>query len=186
MENIKYLNKNGVPEIQINAKRSLFFNVFAVLSLFVLLFLLYKIFIDYSTTNDVDRLIVSLTLALFIISFWGYPILWYFFGMEKLIFVTGELHYKKDLFGFGILRKYKLNKISNPNIIPYLKRKIYNPFQIFETAYAYSKIFSYYGTLLRFDYNNKTKYFGFNLEESEAEELLKNIKEYIERGYINQ
>jgi hypothetical protein len=179
MERIKYIKNNGVEEIQIKPKRSLFFNIVAVSSVFVILFLLFEIFIDYSTAPGTDRLTVSFMFALFIISGWGYPILWYFFGKEKLIFVADELHYKKDLFGVGIQRRYDLAKITNPQIIPYLKRKIYNPFQIFETVYAYSKMLSYYGILLSFDYGKQTKYFGFNLEESEAKELLQKIEEYI-------
>ena len=184
MGRIKYIKNNGVEERQIKPPRSFILYLCIVLIVIMILFFLYRILIDYSTTYDVNSLIVSLTILLFIISGWGYTALWYFFGKERLIFVADELHYKKDLLGFGIQRKYDFAKITNPKIISYWKRKIYNPFQFFENIYNYGIFTHSYGKILSFDYGGQTKYFGFNIEESEAEELLEKIEKYIERGYI--
>ncbi len=185
MRRVTYLDKNSVQEIQIKPKKNFMFYVYFIILLIAIPNILHEAFSFYTTEPGMATIFGAFLPALFIMLAFIYVPLWYFIGKEKLILLPGELHYKKDLLGFGILRKYELDKISNPKIIPYLKRKIYNPFQIFETVYAYGKMFSSYGNLLSFDYGKQTKYFGFNLKEPEAREVLQKIKEYIKKGYIN-
>jgi len=184
MERIKYLDKSGVPEIQIRTKKigqridSNIEMIFLIVIFAVLMpYIFFKTrFLAYSQTYFFIPEVFVILAALICIYICFLPLI----GKERIRFVGDEFYYKIEVFGIGLPRKYKISEIKNLEATSFAFRKPKNPYLFFKMFY-----FAGFGerghihNLLCFDYGKQTKYFGFNLKEPEAEELLEKIKEYI-------
>jgi hypothetical protein len=184
MSRIKYLDKSGVPEIQIrtktigsridsNLEMIFLITVFAIL----MPYLSFKLsFLAYSQTYFFIPEVFFILIALICIYIYFLSLI----GKERIRFTGDEFYYKIEVFGVGLPRKYKISEIKNIEATSFSFRKPKNLYLFFKMFY-----FAGFGerghihNLLSFDYGKQTKYFGFNLEESEAKELLEKIKEYI-------
>lgn len=100
------------------------------------------------------------------------------FGKEIIRFVGDEMHYKNELLGLGIQRKYKIYKIKYLRLGS-VRRVRSSLFELLDSG-----INDYIRNVITFNYGNKTKHLGVHLESFEAKEVLEKIEEYIERGYF--
>jgi len=184
MERIKYLDKSGVPEIQIRTKTigqridSHLEMIFLIVVFAVLMpYLSFKLsFLAYGQTYFFIPEVFFILIALICIYIYFLSLI----GKERIRFVGDEFYYKIEVFGIGLPRKYKISEIKNLEATSFSFRKNKNLYLFFKMFY-----FAGFGerghihNLLCFDYGKQTKYFGFNLKEPEAREVLQKIKEYI-------
>jgi hypothetical protein len=190
MSRIKYLEKSSMPEIQIKTKKfgsridSYLEMIFLIIVFAIIMpyIFLKTSFLAYSQTYFFIPEVFLILVALMCIYIYFLPLI----GKEILRFTGDEFYHKIEVFGIGLPRKYKIYEIKNLEVTSFSFRKPKNP-------YLFLKMFYFAGfgerghihNLLCFDYGKQTKYFGFNLKEPEAREVLQKIKEYIKKGYIN-
>ena len=184
MSRIKYLDKSGVPEIQIRTKtigQRIDSNIEMIFLIVVFATIMPYIFFKtsffaYDQTYFFIPEVLFILIALMCIYIYFLPLI----GKERIRFVGDEFYHKIEVFGIGLPRKYKISEIKNLGVTSFSFRKNKNPYLFFKMFY-----FSGFGerghihNLLCFNYGKRTKYFGFNLKEPEANELLQKIEGYI-------
>ena len=118
---------------------------------------------------------VMLLVWLFFWAYFEYKIfkvfMWRKFGVEKIKIRNGKLQYKRDRAGKGKIREYQLNLIKDLRLI-----------ELKENSFADNLNQSYWviaGERLVFDYEGKEIKLGLQLEEKDAELLLKEIRKKI-------
>ena len=97
-----------------------------------------------------------------------YAFLWGAFGKELIISEHGILKIKRSIFGYGPLKKYELSKICNLRASGF-----------FATTMSWNFNMAYWGITggtVAFDYENKSRRFGINLNEEDANQLVKTMK----------
>ncbi len=93
--------------------------------------------------------------------------LWTVAGKERIILKPGTLSIKREVVGFGRNREYDLSHVSNVRISP----QSYNPFDFSSGM----KFWGIGGGLIAFDYGAKTFRFGTSVDESEAQDIVKEL-----------
>ncbi len=97
-----------------------------------------------------------------------YAFLWGAFGKELIMAERGIIKIKRSIFGYGPSRQFELAKLSNLRASGF-----------FATTMSWSFNMAYWGITggtVAFDYENKPKRFGINLNEEDANQLVKTMK----------
>lgn len=96
-----------------------------------------------------------------------YTWLWNIRGKEIITVNSGEISYKKDLFGFGKSREYTLAEIKDMRVID----KPSGPWG----AQSYNDFWGFGGGTIGFDYGYKTYKIGGGIDEAEAKHIINEI-----------
>ncbi len=97
-----------------------------------------------------------------------YSFLWSAFGKELITAENGTLQIKRSIFGYGPARQFDKIRISNLRASGFFATMM---------SWNYSMAFwGITGGTVSFDYENKTKRFGISLNEEDANQLVKVIK----------
>ena len=97
-----------------------------------------------------------------------YVFLWGGFGKELITAEHGIIKIKRSIFGYGPSRQYEMAKVSNLRASGF-----------FATTMSWNFSMAYWGLTggtVAFDYENKPKRFGINLNENDANQLVKTMK----------
>ncbi len=118
-------------------------------------------------------------LAIFVwLAFWAYfefkifrAYMWRKFGVEKIKLRNNQFQYKRDRAGKGKVTRFDFDYIKD---IRYIEPKENSFFENINNSYWVIA-----GEKLAFDYNGKEIKFGIQLEEKDAQALLKLVKKEI-------
>ena len=99
----------------------------------------------------------------------GFLWLWMVFGKERIGLRRDALTTKKDILGFGRVREYDLLHVSHLRVAPIT----FNPFD-FSAAL---QLWGLGGGPIAFDYGAKTFRCGASIDEPEARDVVKRLRE---------
>ncbi len=131
------------------------------------------VFVNFFKLDNKDaRLFIIIYL-----SFWAYfeykilrTFIWKKWGKEKLWIKKGILHYQREVSGKGKINEYNLELVNNLSVI-----ELNNSF-----ADSFNQSFWVKGgERLEFQHQSKMIRFGLQLEEKEAQTILKELKRFI-------
>jgi hypothetical protein len=97
-----------------------------------------------------------------------YAFLWSTFGKELITTEHGTINIKRSIFRYGLSKQYQTTKMSNLRASGF-----------FATMMSWNYSMAYWGLTggtVAFDYENKSVRFGINLNEDDANELVKTMK----------
>lgn len=100
-----------------------------------------------------------------------YTWLWQLKGAEIITFTPSGLLKKRSIFGYGRQQEYSIQHINNLRVAT----QGYNPFDFSSGG----QFWGISGGTIAFDYGAKTYRFGAGLDESEANQIVKQMKQLV-------
>lgn len=131
-----------------------------------------------SSDNDINTLIVLLSILGIIALLDSFLILWIVFGKEVISIGDGYLTIKNTLFGIGIRRRFEIGKIKDTRI----NIKHQNSKRVKIRIFNFSTLIGLNRGFVIFNYNGKDIKFGSSLNMEEANFFVEKIKEFVRRG----